>query len=131
MRILKHLGLMVLLSSGLITSAFAASVKLSWQAPPPQTGVTLLRYNVYRVTVAGTETINSTQTDQVTDPTILTFTELNVPPGTYFYKVSVVAKLPDGTTKESGLSNETSAVVPTQVIIVQPPVQQPAQVILP
>lgn len=108
--------------------AHAADVKLSWQLPAPQTGVTILRSNIYRATTAGAENMAGPQTDQVIGLGT-TVTELNVAPGTYFYKATVVATMPDGTTKESAFSNEVSAVVPPAVIILGVPVLSPVQII--
>jgi hypothetical protein len=110
---------------------FAASVQLKWTAPAAQAGVTIVRYNIYRVTTAGSEVTNVVVTGFTADGVTTAYTDPNLAPGTYFYKVTTLGKMSDGTLKESALSNEASALVPVQVIIVQPPSGLGSQVILP
>jgi hypothetical protein len=129
MRILKHLGLIMLLSSVLTISAFAADVKLTWIPATQPAGVVITKFNIYRVTTAGTETTAGPQTGSTADGTATTYTDLNVPPGTYFYKISAFGTV-SGTVKESALSNETTAVVPLAVVIIGVPALQTPQIII-
>ncbi len=111
------------------TAALASDVKLSWNPIPPSTGCTPVKVNFYRVTVSGTESTNTVNTGQSANATDTFALDLNVASGTYFYKVSNVANC-NAVIKESTLSNETMAIVPAAIIILNVPVQLPTQIIV-
>jgi hypothetical protein len=112
--------------------AMAADVKFSWTPPAAQAGVIITKYNIYQVTIAGTESTMNAATYSTpvvsTGTTATSYTAIGVAPGVYFAKVSSFGTV-NGTVKESILSNETTYVVPAAVIIMGVPVQQPPQVI--
>lgn len=127
--------IMLLLATLLtVSSALATDVKLLWNPIPQQTGVTQVKVNFYRVTVAGTENTSGPVTGFVANTAAAPATstiDLNVAPGVYFYKITNVGMMVGSTTlKESLLSNEVTAVVPAAIIIMNVPVQLPPQIIL-
>lgn len=115
----------------LTSSAFAQKVHLSWtQSPDPSCGP-VTGYNVYRADASGTENFASPLatvpgTVSVFDDATVVFNH------TYFYKVKAF----DGVACGNGISNasnEATAVIPQQIIIVQPqaPVLNAPSVIIP
>lgn len=124
----------LLLLASLVSSAFAASVKLQWGASVPPAGVALTKYNVYRALTSGGQNTSLPPTYSTVDGQTLTFFDNAVAAGTtYFYKITAVGKLADGTLKESPLSNEKSATVTSLpvIIVIPAPVQADPAVILP
>lgn len=129
MKMWKLVGILIMLAG----SAGASDVKLSWNPVSVQAGYTTQKFNVYRAATAGAEVTGATPNCSTPDGATLTCTELNVPPGTWYYKASQVALSSTGASAgrlvESGLSNEQTVIVPAAVIILQVPVQLPPQII--
>jgi fibronectin type 3 domain-containing protein len=104
---LLQIGLLTLLVIGLVwfhRKAELHRVTLTWQAPPPKTGVTVVGYNVYRRAGGGA-------------PFVRIATRVPGPPyedrlvnseRTYFYVVTTV----DQVGRESRFSTEVKAEIP-------------------
>jgi fibronectin type 3 domain-containing protein len=69
--------------SGLTANVAGTSVSLSWTAATDNIGV--VRYNVHRGTTSG---FTPSTANRLGQPTATSFTDTNVPPGSYFYKVT-------------------------------------------
>lgn len=101
-------------------NAAPKTVKLSWTAPPAQTGLTLTGYKVYRGTTSGGE--GATAYATVTSGAVVSFTDTAVTPGvSYFYRVTSTATCDSSVwdcsafVGESGPSNEASTgVIPRE-----------------
>ena len=132
MKISKLAGLLTVIALVLCVNVFAADVKFTWTPPVAQAGVVITKYNIYQVTVAGTESKSAVPTYSTpvvaTGTTATAYTALGVAPGVYFAKITAYGTV-NGVLAESALSNETTYIVPTAVIIMGVPVQQPPQVI--
>ena len=129
MRILKYLAISIICVGGLGGSAFAQKVVLNWNAVTPPANCTITAYNVYSSATAGGE-VMGTHPLTPNGVTGTTFTDSTVAYGqTRYYKVSAWAGAP--CSKESAFSNEVSATVPAQIIIVNAPVLQAPQVVIP
>ena len=88
--------------SGLAATVAGSSVSLSWTAATDNVGV--VRYNVHRGTTSGfTPGIGN----RIAQPTGTTYTDTNVPPGGYFYKVTAE----DAAGNVGPVSNTASATV--------------------
>jgi len=126
MKILSYLGLLVML----ISVAAAQTVHLAWQPPsatPPSCGA-ITQAQVYRADVSGGEAIGINKIASVLLPAA-SYDDKTVAFGkTYWYKISWWS-LPCN--KESPFSNEVSAAIPAQIIIIPAPVLAPAQVVIP
>lgn len=115
----------------LLSAAFAQTVHLSWtQSPNPSCGP-VTGYNVYRADASGAENFTLplatvAATASTYDDTTVVFAH------TYFYKVKSFDGVPCGN-GVSAASNEVSAVIPAQIIIVQPaaPVLNAPSVVIP
>src|SRR5262249_55376775 len=88
--------------TNLTATASNGTVNLSWTASTDNIGVTL--YDVYRATTSG---FTPTASNRIARPTGTSYSDPNLPSGTYYYKVTAE----DGAGNVSSPSNEASATV--------------------
>ena len=94
----------ILLCLGLACSNKTHSVTLTWQAPAPVSGVTVVGYNLYRSTTSGGPFVKL-----ASNLTALRYEDRLVGNGrTYFYVVTAI----DQAGRESRYSNEARAPIP-------------------
>ena len=98
------LAVCALLCLSLACSNKTHRVTLTWQAPPPGTGVAIVGYNLYRSTTSGGPFIKL-----ASNLTVPRYEDGLVASGrTYFYVVTAI----DQAGRESRYSNEARAVIP-------------------
>ena len=102
--LLGAVALLILATAWLHRRIEPHSVTLSWQAPPPKTGVNVAGYNVYRRTADGGQFVRIAE--RVSSPP---YEDRLISSGrTYFYVVTTV----DQEGRESRFSSEAKAEIP-------------------